>query len=237
LTALARLIKQQTKHSESERKTNMKIKHANNCALLITLLCVGHSAPVLAQNLISNGDFETPAEPFYTYLPVGSTIPGWTVMGFPGTDVHHVSQPAAWWPGNPSQFMDLTGDTGGAGVQSDVFTSTIGQKYEVTFDAFNGSLVYGGAYNGAGFTLQATGVPLAQYSLAAGDGQTLTYDFTAIATATTLTFMDASGYDSNAGWIDNVSVVAAPEPSTIGLLIFAATLAGYLGGFRNRLTN
>jgi hypothetical protein len=33
-------------------------------------------------------------------------------------------------------------------------------------------------------------------------------------TSTQLTFMDLTGFDSNAGWIDNVSLVPAPEPTT-----------------------
>jgi hypothetical protein len=132
--------------------------------------------------------------------------------------------------------MDLTGDTGNAGIQSDTFSTIVGQTYQVTFDAFNGSLKNNGGqvgvpYNGIAFTLQGTGGDLVGYTLPAGVPESLTYFFTASSTGSSVTFMDASGYDSNAGWIDNVNVslVAAPEPSTFalfggGLLLMGAIL-------------
>jgi hypothetical protein len=126
--------------------------------------------------------------------------------------------------------MDLTGNTGGAGVQSDAFATIPLQTYQVTFDAFNGSLVYpGSAWTGAALSLQASGGPLANYNgltdLPAGVPQVLTYSFTAVSGSTTLTFMDTSGFDSNAGWIDNVAIQAVPEPTT--MMIFGALVVPF----------
>jgi hypothetical protein len=171
-------------------------------------------------SLVMNGDFAVPVESPGAYLPVGSTIPGWTVVGSGNVTIHHVFQPTPLWPGNTSQFMDLTGNTGSAGVLSDPIATIAGQTYQVTFDALNGSLVYPGInYTGPAFSLQASGGPLANYSaltdVPAGVPQALTYSFTAVSTSTTLTFLDTSGFDSNAGWIDNVSLALVPEPPTM----------------------
>ena len=183
-----------------------------------------------APALVLNGDFELPIEPPGTFLPVGSTILGWTVVGVGDVNVDHVSLGTSYWPGNTSQFMDLTGDTGGAGVQSDPFATIAGQTYEVTFDALNGSLVYpGSAWTGPALSLQASVGPLANYNgltdVPAGVPEVLTYSFTAAAASTTLTFMDTSGFDSNAGWIDNVAIEVVPEPTTT--MIFGALLVPF----------
>jgi len=183
-----------------------------------------------APALVLNGDFELPIQPPGTFLPVGSTILGWTVVGVGDVNVDHVSLGTSYWPGNTSQFMDLTGDTGGAGVQSDPFVTIAGQTYQVTFDGFNGSLVYpGSAWTGPALSLQASGGPLANYNgladMPAGVPEVLTYSFTAVSASTTLTFMDTSGFDSNAGWIDNVTIEAVPEPTTT--MIFGALLVPF----------
>jgi hypothetical protein len=116
--------------------------------------------------------------------------------------------------------MDLTGNTGNAGIVSDGFATTIGQTYMVSFNAMNGSTVYPGApYFGPAFSLQANGGGLVAYSGAAdvppGVPTTLSYVFTATAAISQLTFMDLSGFDSNAGWIDNIDVSPVPEPTTM----------------------
>ena len=180
--------------------------------------------------LVLNGDFAAPIEGPAAFLPVGSTIPGWTVVGSGGVNVDHVFTPNTYWPGNTSQFMDLTGNSGGAGIQSDAFATIPLQTYQVTFDALNGSLVYpGSAWTGPALSLQASGGPLANYNgltdLPAGVPQVLTYSFTAVSPTTTLTFMDTSGFDSNAGWIDKVAIQAVPEPTTT--MIFGALLVPF----------
>ena len=171
--------------------------------------------------LLPNGDFELPTQTVGSqFLPVGTVIPGWTVVGSGNVNIDQT--PTAppnpeYWPGNPSQFLDLTGNTGGAGILSDPFATIVGQTYVVTFENFNGSEVYpGGSWLGSDFSLQASGSSLYTWSgLTPGITRNLTYTFTADASATTLTFMDTSGFDSNAGWIDNVGVSAVPEPTTV----------------------
>ena len=77
-----------------------------------------------------------------------------------------------------------------------------------------GRTTYPGTYySGAAISLQASGGSVMDYSGIPDRTTTpLTYSFTATSDSTTLTFMNISGFDSNAGWIDNVSLVAVPEP-------------------------
>jgi hypothetical protein len=205
------------------------MKLPNILSISIATMGVILAAPA-APILLLNGDFELPIQPPGTFLPVGSVIPGWTVVGVGGVNVDHVSLGTSYWPGNTSQFIDLTGNTGGAGVQSAAFSTLVGQTYQIAFDAFNGSLVYPGtAWTGPAFSLQASGSSIANYNgltdLPAGVSKVLTYSFTAASTSTALTFMDTSGFDSNAGWIDNVTIQVVPEPATT--TIFGALLVPF----------
>lgn len=177
-----------------------------------------------APTLLLNGDFESPVQPISTFLPVGSVIPGWTVVGTGPVNVDHVNSGTAYWPGDASQFMDLTGNTGGAGIQSDAFSTVAGQTYLIAFDAFNGSLVSPGtAWTGPALSLQASGSAIANFNgltdLPAGVPEVLTYSFTAASASTTLTFLETSGFDSNASWIDNITITAVPEPTTAAMLV------------------
>jgi hypothetical protein len=205
------------------------MKLSKSISIVIATMGVILAAPA-APVLVLNGDFEVPIEGTTALLPVGNTILGWTVVGSGNVNIGHVFTPNPYWPGNTSQFMDLTGTTGGAGVQSDPFATIAGQTYQITFDALNGSLVYPGAnYTGPALSLQASGGPLANYNgltdVPAGVPEVLTYSFTAVSGSTTLTFMDTSGFDSNAGWIDNVAIQVVPEPTTT--MIFGALLVPF----------
>jgi hypothetical protein len=204
----------------------MKLSKSIVIASTMGVILASSAAPAL----VLNGDFAVPIEGTAAFLPVGSTILGWTVVGSGNVNVDHVFTPNPYWPGNTSQFMDLTGNIGGAGVQSDPFATIPLQTYQVTFDALNGSLVYpGSSYTGPALSLQASGGPLANYNgltdMPAGVPVGLTYSFTAVSGSTTLTFMDTSGFDSNAGWIDNVAIQAVPEPTTT--MIFGALLVPF----------
>ena len=140
-------------------------------------------------------------------------------------------------------------------VISDPISTVVGQLYLVTFDAVNGSRWYNGGqqnvpYYGPVLTLQASGGALVTYSSAADlpPGSlpvppagslipvSLTYQFVATSPSTTLTFMDATGYDSNAAWIDNVSLVAVPEPPTViaGALLLLPFGASTIRFFRRQ---
>jgi hypothetical protein len=193
--------------------------------------------------LLPNGDFETPSQgSSYSgsqFLPVGTQIPGWTVVGTGGVNVDQTFSPTPYWPGNITQFMDLTGNTGGGGVLSAPFITTVGQTYAISFNSYNGSLVYPGVqYLGSAFSVQATSGLLVTYTGAQNllPNTVLTYVFTANNASSTVTFMDTSGFDSNAGWIDNVSLTAVPETTTMiaGALLLLPFGASTLRVLRRR---
>jgi hypothetical protein len=193
------------------------------------LICSLGMATALTVNasLILNGDFESPVVPpgsangVLTLAYNSTLLPGWTVVGGAGDNVNLVSAGAGVWPGNSTQFMDLNGFTGGGGIQSDPIATVNGWAYQVTFNAFNGSLIYPGtAWTGPALSLQASGGPLQVYNgttdVPAGYTEALTYSFTAASTSTTLTFLDQSDTaGQNTGWIDNVAIQPIPEPTTI----------------------
>jgi hypothetical protein len=194
--------------------------------------------PVAASaNLLSGGnwDFESPDVPgapnaWVTYAP-GSTIGNWTVIGTGGVNVAHVNENTLW-PGNTSQFLDLTGLTGGGGIAWYNIATVVGLQYEASWSAFNFSV----AQTDDLFTFQATGGSVVAYDLAPGTGATFTYAFTASSGLTTITFMENTFSDSNAGWIDNVQMVLIPEPGTLSLAGLSAVLFAGWFGFRRRST-
>lgn len=162
---------------------------------------------------------------------MGSTFGNWTVIGSGGVNVHHVGENTIW-PGNTTQFLDLTGTAGGAGIEWNSVATVVGQQYEVSWIAFNGSSVYsaGGTPTDDVFTFQATGGGVVAYDVVPGTGGTFTYSFVATSPLTTITFKDNTGFDSNAGWVDNVVFVAIPEPGVLSLAgLSAALFAGWFG--------
>jgi hypothetical protein len=94
--------------------------------------------------------------------------------------------------------------------------------------------------------LQASGGVLVNYSGASdvlpGVPTVITYSFTADANTSTLTFMDTSLFDSNAGWIDNVNLThvltPVPEPTTMvaGALLLLPFGASTLRMLRRKQT-
>jgi len=186
---------------------------------------------VASANLLSGGnwDFETPNVPgasnaWVTYA-VGSTIGNWTVVGAGGVNVAHVNENTLW-PGNTSQFLDLTGITGGGGIAWSNIATVVGLQYEASWSAFNYSTLIANDV----FTFQATGGSVVAYDLLPGTGATFTYSFTASSPLTTIIFMENTGTDSNAGWIDDVTLLLIPEPGVLSLVgLSAALFAGWFG--------
>jgi hypothetical protein len=205
------------------------MRHAFRAILLLTL-AVGAGAHLRAQSLLTNGSFEAganpPGSPNYRILDVGSTdITGWTVrnnqLAWEHGDFSGIPN-NMFTPTDGSFFLDLTGiydnaTTFGAIEQS--FATNIGQTYRVQFDLITGagsSAGPVGAHVSAGPASQTFTT-----SSALSTGTTFTLDFTAAATSTTLLLQGAS--TPAGGWflgVDNVSVIAIPEPAA------SAALAG-----------
>lgn len=212
--------------------------------LMSTLLLGGLFAlRVDAQNLILNGSFEL--GPFVqgpTYagrmqLPDGSTtINNWTVGAAGGN---------FWWLNAPnynaqdgSFAIDLdSNQVLPATYIEQSFATTIGQAYQVS--AYFASEGNGGP---ATTSILINGGLIGSLSTGAGTGEAGpdftdliwtagSFTFVATSSSSTLRFVDATAGFYNP-IIDNVSVVAVPEPSGLGL--FAATLAAWRFGRRVR---
>lgn len=176
--------------------------------------------PVQAANLIQNGSFETatvsPNPGNFITLNAGSTvITGWTVslgsIDYMGT---------LWQASNGSRSLDLEGLFGSGAIQQ-TFNTTIGATYRVTFD-LAGNPAGGSAIkqmrvrtggSSADFSFDTTGKSFSNMGWVSKS-----WDFTANSTTTTLEFVGLT--NSIAGpALDNVSVIAVPEPSSmLGLL-------------------
>jgi choice-of-anchor C domain-containing protein len=172
--------------------------------------------PVQAANLIQNGSFENGANPgsFLQLDAVSTVITGWTVsqgsIDYIGT---------LWQASNGSRSLDLQGLTSGTIQQT--FNTTIGATYRVTFDlagnpigspAIKQMRVRTGG-SSADFSFDATGKSATNMGWVSKS-----WDFTANSTTTTLEFIGLGG-GRNGPALDNVSVIAVPEPSSmLGLL-------------------
>ena len=201
-------------------------------ALLGLLFC---ASPAFATNLLTNGSFEdsilVPNDTFTNGLFTGTKngdITGWTTVGtaeFPGY----------WYFNNGSQFgtaqdgqrfIELE-NVSSLGPVSQSFAVTKNTTYEVSFwsgiraDGANGqdtitAAITVAAVSASGIVSStATGLtPIGTGATPAG-WQQFSYSFTPNSdTTATLTFSNSGGY----GCIDNASVSAIPEPSTIVLL-------------------
>ena len=173
--------------------------------------------PVQAANLIQNGSFETATVNPGSFLQldaVSTAITGWTVSQ--GT-IDYIG--TAWQASEGARSLDLQGLASG-GIQQ-TFNTTIGETYRVTFDLagnpFGGSAIkemrVSAGGSSADFSFNTTGKSNSNMGWLSKS-----WDFTANSTTTTLEFIGL-GSGTNGPALDNVSVIAVPEPSSmLGLL-------------------
>ena len=202
--------------------------------------------PAYAGPILVNGSFELGPPPFFNQdidiLPGSTDITGWTITGG-GVDL--LASP--WDVSDGVRAIDL--DRRSPGGIEQTFATVIGQAYVVSFD-LSGNPGNGQPGTGLPFTKQlrvdAGGVSQTYsfdssgLSIEALLWQTITFTFLASDTTATLSFNSLSSeQDASYGaLIDNVSVSAVPEPSTL-LLIGPSFLAGILAvcRLRTRRTN
>ena len=179
-------------------------------------------------NQIVNGGFEEPTFPTQvtTYEAGDTSITGWTVRS---GDVDLVR--ASLWPAfEGDHSLDMDGLTPGSIEQ--VFPTTIGQQYSLTFHYGNNPR--DGSTFPATATVEILSNPTATALLSANltHGNSTTPDmnyspfsngFTAISTTTTLRFTSNDPGGSTGGIVlDAVAVDSVPEPSSLGLLTCGA---------------
>jgi choice-of-anchor C domain-containing protein len=202
-------------------------------AALFLGVMAGAAGQAMGATLV-NGDFEeatieSPVD-FYAVLAGGSpTITGWTVTGH---SVEWVER-GFWQASSGRHSIDLSGSAAG-GIQQ-TFATTAGQSYTVAFDLAGdpGSPQGGKSVNvSAGgqsqvFTFDTTGKTKENMGYLP-----MSFVFTAASDSTTLAFTSLEA--SFAGPVlDNVTVVAAPEPSTFAMSGIALVMLG-LGYARRR---
>lgn len=182
-------------------------------------------APVDAQNLISNGSFETPLVPAnnFTDFPVGSgAITSWTVFGPGGTEVSIVggsfAQLGVTFPAQSgNQWLDLSGNdsTSTEGVSQTIATVP-GRQYQLSY--FIGNTTGGGVFGTTStVVVLVNGIVAFTDTNAAISPTTLvwqqfTHTFVAPGTSTTLAFRSADPGGDNSNGLDNVVLIDQGAP-------------------------
>ena len=89
-------------------------------------------APVLVENLLVNGSFETPniGGSTLTYAAGSATLTGWTISG---NSIEHIG--SFWQTTDGAQSVQTAvGGGGSGGILSQTFSTQAGVEYRVTFD-------------------------------------------------------------------------------------------------------
>ncbi|MEF8697988.1 MAG: choice-of-anchor C family protein [Candidatus Accumulibacter sp. UW26] len=204
-------------------KTNFIIRPL---ALLSVLFACGAAQALPFQN----GSFEIGPTPgsYATKATGNSSITGWTVSG---GNIDYIG--SYWLAAAGNRSIDLAGTT--LGTLSQIFDTHIGGRYTVEF-AMAGNPDGGGATK----SLNATAGDFDGDFSFIQTGKTksnmgwtdYSFQFTALATQTTLSFEALNGACCYGPALDNVRVDAVPEPAS--LFLVGLSLAGLGWSRRNR---
>lgn len=211
--------------------------------LLTACVAMLTATPVLAANLVVNGSFENPAVPtasFINYLGGSTAITGWTVVGVDSavSEDTFMQSGITFQAQDGNQMIDLAGVTSNSmtsGVTQNIST-TINQVYEISF--YVGSATDSNFFFPSTIDLSIDGGARVSYTNPTAPTNMLnwklfTVNFTATNSTTNLTFFNGGTSNNFESELDNVSVNAVPEPSSIVLAAFSfAGLAAW--GWRRR---
>jgi choice-of-anchor C domain-containing protein len=189
---------------------------------LVTNIAVAESGA--SDNLLINGSFEQGPSTFSGPYPGSTIIPGWVVIR------GQIDYYPGWQAADGSVSLDLNGSPGVGGVEQ-TFLTVPDQQYLVTFSMAGNphtqqvyTMSVAAAGESADFSFDNTGYTELNMGWA-----TKSWTFAATGTSTTLQMYStttATPLDGPA--LDNISVVAVPEPSALALLgIIAACLLGF----------
>jgi len=204
--------------------------------LLITSLVIVRD---VSANLLVNGGFEDPPQGpplFATFnIPAGSTyITGWTVVqgNVDLTTTANYGPLTNTLDPASVQDIDLIGDTNGSGGVfgglSQTFATVVGQQYLLTFDYSHNpgafALNYAAQVTVADANNPSSTVYSAVVSQPFGPAPWVAFadTFTANSNSTVLSFIDTQGGFNGGIYLDDVSVVPVPEPSSVLLLLIGS---------------
>jgi hypothetical protein len=180
-----------------------------------------------------NGSFENPtvAPGTFTNFTGGSTaISGWTVVGVDSALVnHYVQNGITFQAQNGSNHIDLAGvasNSKTSGVTQNIVTQ-IGTPYELSF--YVGSATDNNLFFASTVDVTIAGGPRMSFTNPTVptdrvDWRLFTTSFTATSTLTSITFQNGSAANNFSSLLDNVSLIAVPEPSSI-ILFTLGTVA------------
>jgi hypothetical protein len=198
-----------------------------------------------AQNLISNGGFETPVTvggSSSTLASGSTTITGWQVVG-PNIlllNTGYTEPNVSFAAHSGLNSVDLTGagNVGPTAGITQTVATTIGQAYLLSFWLGNAD----GSGNSSYLLPSALNLSInggAAQAFSNSDTTTFTLNwkqfstgFVATGTSTTLGFLNATGATDSEAGLDDVVLVAVPEPATAALAL--AGLAGVWMRVRRR---
>ncbi len=191
-------------------------------------------ASLSAAESLVNGGFEAPVVPGSCCITSPPTlIPGWTAT--PNVNVVNgtFSSTAGNLAKEGNQYLDLVGE-GGTGSISQTFATVLGQTYNLNFwyshNLFAGLASASARLSVDGLSDSITHTGGSNANLA---WQYYSGSFVADSASATLTFVNTAGATNEGVFLDAVSVVAVPEPSTWAMLILGF---GVLGGALRRRT-
>ena len=187
------------------------------------------------QNLLINGDFSTPnIGGFQDLVLTTNQLTGWTVstgnISMQSVDyaIFYTQRTQAnpnptGNPLNPSQLIDLTGASASGGmIMQDISSAISGQTYHFSIDNYRYGNFAGLAFQVSIFNIAIPGSPvlIASQSFSTAQGALVNVGFNFVATDPNIrvVIQDISGSDTNAGWVDNASIVLVPEAATWGAL-------------------
>jgi Protein of unknown function (DUF642) len=193
--------------------------------------------------LVVNGSFEATNGTTLSYISLssGSTnIPGWTTTNAELTwDGPEIGLTPPLTAAQGSDFLDLTGthDASPYGAVFQNLATTIGQPYQVSFEL--GSDKYYDSYYSGGVTFTAPEVTVSlngvnvffatnNFPTLSNYWQTCSFEFTASASTTALTFTGASPARVAYIGLDNVTVTAVGPTLAIALTAPDSVLVSWL---------
>lgn len=196
---------------------------------LAPLVCLALATGTIAQadSIVTNGSFEVTPVSVSTTWDIFDSIAGWKLVRGPKIEVQRNVR--GWQSADGDQYLELDGDIDGPGgtlgyedassaIYQDLVTEP-GQTYLLTF-AFSPrpgvadnalEIRWDGTLLG---TLRADGSGLSTTNWAY-----FTYEVSTASAATRLEFGDVSASDSLGTFLDDVTVSAVPEPTSLMLLI------------------